>query len=95
MFVRGDIDEYSDLDFVVIKNTGKRFIERLIEVAKLIDNNLGKVDVFVYTPVEFRMMIEGENVGGLKSNNFNNSHEEEIHIKTRTVSCFHALLYKD
>lgn len=63
MFVRGDIDEYSDLDFVVIKNTGKRFIERLIEVAKLIDNNLGKVDVFVYTPVEFRMMIEGENVG--------------------------------
>jgi predicted nucleotidyltransferase len=60
-YVRGEGDEYSDLDFVVIKNTGKRFIERLIEVARLIDNNLGKVDVFVYTPEEFQMMIKWGN----------------------------------
>jgi len=60
-YARGEIDEYSDLDFVVIKKTKKRFLERLIEVAKLIDNDLGQVDVFVYTPKEFQRMIEWEN----------------------------------
>lgn len=60
-YVRGEMDEYSDLDFVVIKKTKKRFIRRLIEVAKLIDNDLGQVDVFVYTPEEFQRMIEYEN----------------------------------
>ncbi len=60
-YARGEADEYSDLDFVVIKKTGKRFLERLIEVAKLIDNDLGNVDVFVYTPEEFERMIEWEN----------------------------------
>jgi predicted nucleotidyltransferase len=60
-YVRGDSDEYSDLDFVVVKKTKKRFLERLIEVAKLIDNDLGKVDVFVYTPEEFQRMVEWEN----------------------------------
>jgi predicted nucleotidyltransferase len=60
-YVRGDVDEESDLDFVVIKETDKRFLERLIEVAKLIDIDLGQVDVFVYTPEEFKRMIEGGN----------------------------------
>jgi len=60
-YARGEIDEYSDLDFVVIKKTDKRFLERLIEVAKLIDTDLGKVDVFVYTPEEFRMMVKDGN----------------------------------
>ena len=60
-YVRGEMDEYSDLDFVVIKKTKRRFMERLIEVAKLIPNDLGKVDVFVYTPEEFKKMREGEN----------------------------------
>jgi len=60
-YVRGETDEYSDLDFVIIKKTKKRFIERLIEAAKLIDSDLGKVDIFVYTPEEFQRMIELEN----------------------------------
>ena len=60
-YVRGEADEYSDFDFVVIKKTKKRFLERLIEVGKLIDRDLGKVDVFVYTPEEFRKMIEDGN----------------------------------
>lgn len=60
-YVRDEMDEYSDLDFVVIKKTEKRFIERLIEVARLIDLDLGKVDVFVYTPEELERMIEWEN----------------------------------
>jgi predicted nucleotidyltransferase len=53
---RGDADEYSDMDVVVIKQTEKRFLERLIEVAKCLDNDLGKVDVFVYTREEFEEM---------------------------------------
>ncbi|MCW3133082.1 MAG: nucleotidyltransferase domain-containing protein [Methanophagales archaeon] len=60
-YARDEADEYSDLDFVVVKKTAKRFLERLIEVAKLIDNDLGNVDVFVYTPEEFERMIEWEN----------------------------------
>lgn len=60
-YVRGEADEYSDFDFVVIKKTKKRFLERLIEVAKLIDKDLGKVDVFVYTPQEFQKMVENRN----------------------------------
>jgi len=60
-YARDEADEYSDLDIVVVKKTAKRFLERLIEVAKLIDNDLGNVDVFVYTPEEFERMIEWEN----------------------------------
>lgn len=60
-YVRGEADEDSDLDFVVIKKTRKRFIRRLIEVAKLIDNDLGKVDAFVYNPEEFQEMVDREN----------------------------------
>jgi predicted nucleotidyltransferase len=58
---RGDMDESSDLDFVVIKKTRKRFLKRLLEVARLIDSDLGKVDVFVYTPKEFQEMVESGN----------------------------------
>lgn len=60
-YARGKADEFSDLDFVVIKKTEKRFLERLIEVAKLIDTELGCVDVFVYTPQEIQRMIEWKN----------------------------------
>jgi len=60
-YVRGEIDEYSDLDIIIIKKTESRFIERLIDVTKLIDYSLGKIDLFVYTPAEFQKMIELEN----------------------------------
>ena len=57
-YAREETDEYSDMDFVVIKKTNKRFLERLIEVAKLMDKELGQVDIFVYTPEEFQKMID-------------------------------------
>ncbi|MDA2918336.1 nucleotidyltransferase domain-containing protein [Desulfobacterota bacterium AH_259_B03_O07] len=60
-YARGDADEYSDMDVVVIKDTEKRFLDRLIEVAKYLDNDLGKVDVFVYTSEEFNDMIRRRN----------------------------------
>ena len=58
---REDADEYSDIDVVVIKNTEKRFIERLIDAAKFLDNDLGKVDVFVYTNEEIEEMKRSGN----------------------------------
>jgi predicted nucleotidyltransferase len=58
---RGDADEQSDVDVVVIKQTDKRFLDRLLEVARFLDNDLGKVDVFVYTREEFEDMRRQEN----------------------------------
>ena len=56
-----DTDEYSDIDVVLIKKTSQRFLARLIEVAKLLRNEVFPVDVFVYTPEEFEVMGEREN----------------------------------
>jgi predicted nucleotidyltransferase len=60
-YARGDADEESDVDVVVIKQTEKRFLDRLIEVAGCLDNDLGKVDVFVYTREEFEEMRQSGN----------------------------------
>ena len=54
---RGDADEWSDVDLIVIKNTKKRFVERLVEVPSLPIH----ADVFVYTQKEFDEMRENEN----------------------------------
>jgi predicted nucleotidyltransferase len=56
---RGEADELSDLDVVVIKRTATPFLERLREIAKMLPVELGAVDVFVYTPEEFASM-QGE-----------------------------------
>ncbi len=57
---RGDADEYSDIDIIVIKRTDTRFVLRLVEAGSYISLSL-RVDVFVYTPEEFQAMIEEEN----------------------------------
>jgi predicted nucleotidyltransferase len=36
----GEADEFSDIDLVIIKDTDKRFIERLIEVSGIIGSDL-------------------------------------------------------
>lgn len=58
---KGDVDEYSDIDVVVIKKTSQRFLKRLIEVGKLLQDEVFPADVFVYTPEEFKQMQEEEN----------------------------------
>jgi len=57
---RGEADEYSDLDFLIIKETNLRFLRRLIEVGKIL-KEFSKVDVFVYTPKEFAEMKSRKN----------------------------------
>jgi len=71
---RGEADEYSDLDLVVIKKTEKRFLERLIEVSEIIGSDIDKVDIFVYTPEEWERMID-----------WGNQFAEEVLSKGRVV----------
>jgi len=52
----GNIHEWSDIDLAIIKETKKRFIERLHEVSLLTLPRLG-VNFIVYTPEEFQDMI--------------------------------------
>ena len=54
---RGEADEYSDLDIIIIKKTDKPFVARLVEAPLL----HVKADIFVYTPEEFELMKENEN----------------------------------
>lgn len=58
---RGDTDEYSDLDVVIIKRTDERFVQRGIDAARLIRANVGAIDLLVYTPEEFERMRDDEN----------------------------------
>lgn len=59
-WARGDTDEFSDLDLVIIKRTEERFVRRAVEAGGYI-NWPTSVDVFVYTPEEFQTMREQDN----------------------------------
>ena len=47
----GNVTETSDLDLLIVKNTNKRFFDRIREVVKICDYDIG-VDFLVYTPKE-------------------------------------------
>lgn len=55
----GKVDEWSDLDLLVVKKSRKRFIDRIGEVLDLCTPSVG-TDFIVYTPEEFKMMVEEE-----------------------------------
>ena len=59
-YARGSNDPYSDLDLVIIKQTRKRFLNRLKEVIQIINPRFS-VDILVYTPEEFRRMVRSGN----------------------------------
>lgn len=58
---RGDADEYSDIDLIVIKETKKSFVERLVEVIAYVRPELQPVDILVYTQSEFTEMERNSN----------------------------------
>lgn len=60
-WARGEADELSDLDIVVIKRTTVPFFERLREVSSLLPAGTGAVDILVYTPEEFAAMLQEGN----------------------------------
>ncbi|MGB9781313.1 nucleotidyltransferase domain-containing protein [Caldanaerobacter sp.] len=51
------INEWSDIDLIVIKDTDKSFYERLEEVVKVAKPTIG-ADIIVYTPKEIEEMKE-------------------------------------
>src|SRR3990167_7213635 len=55
-WARGEEDDLSDVDVVVVKSTPLPFFDRLREVLRLLPAALGAVDVLVYTPEEFAAM---------------------------------------
>lgn len=57
---RGDEDEYSDIDLIVIKRTDRCFVDRLLDVVECIQPDFA-LDVLVYTPEEFKRMREEGN----------------------------------
>jgi len=59
-WARGNEDEYSDLDLVIIKETEERFLDRLERVYELVKPTFA-MDVLVYTPQEFAEMRERDN----------------------------------
>lgn len=59
-FVNGHIQENSDLDIMILKDTKSPFLERLKEVA-LISKPKIAVDFLVYTPHEYQIMSSDHN----------------------------------
>jgi predicted nucleotidyltransferase len=55
---RGEADELSDVDLVIIKRTTEPFWDRLREAARLFSGSIaGSADILVYTPEEFSDML--------------------------------------
>jgi predicted nucleotidyltransferase len=57
---RADFDSQSDVDLVIVKDTQKRFLDRIKEVLEIIKPNFA-IDVLVYTPEEFSEMLSQGN----------------------------------
>ena len=54
---RGDARASSDIDLLIVKETDQRFVERIVEVLRLLKPKT-PLDVLVYTPSEFAMLKE-------------------------------------
>ncbi len=59
-YAKGEADEFSDLDIIVVAETNLKFIDRIGKAIELIDLPMA-VDCLVYTPDEFAKMIKDEN----------------------------------
>lgn len=51
------VHEWSDIDLLIIKKTPKRFIERALEVGRLVQPRVG-IDLFTYTPEEYEFLLK-------------------------------------
>lgn len=50
---QGQVNEWSDLDLVIVQQTALPFLERSKQILRLLRPQVG-LDVLVYTPEEFR-----------------------------------------
>lgn len=59
-WARGDADEMSDVDLVVIMPSALPFLARIQKIGKSLPADVGAVDLLVYTPEEWsRMLADG------------------------------------
>ena len=54
----GNIHEWSDIDLVIVKKTGKRPLDRILEASRLINPTIGIDLLFIYTPEEFDTSVK-------------------------------------
>ena len=59
-FADGDINAHSDIDLCIIKNTSRRFLDRIGDVLLLIDSSF-PVEPLVYTENEFKRLKSARN----------------------------------
>ncbi len=59
-YARGEADELSDIDIIVVKETKEKFFDRIRRALDLLNFDRA-VDLLVYTPEEFREMSESGN----------------------------------
>lgn len=61
-YARGEADEYSDIDLIIIAESKRPFLERFKDFSDLWKVSPVKaIDLLVYTPEEFQEMYEQEN----------------------------------
>jgi predicted nucleotidyltransferase len=53
----GEVGEWSDIDLVIIKQTGQKLLDRIRKVMSLLKPRVG-VDILVYTPQEFARLSQ-------------------------------------
>ncbi|MGB9873169.1 MAG: nucleotidyltransferase domain-containing protein [Anaerolineae bacterium] len=53
----GEVEEWSDIDLVIVKETQQKFLDRIREVMGLLKPRVG-VDILVYTPEEFARLSQ-------------------------------------
>ncbi|MCS6950911.1 MAG: nucleotidyltransferase domain-containing protein [Armatimonadota bacterium] len=53
----GNIEEWSDVDLVIIQETNLRFLDRTREMLRLLNPRVS-VDILVYTPEEFERLLQ-------------------------------------
>jgi predicted nucleotidyltransferase len=54
-FARGDIRGESDIDMIIVKETTRKFLDRLDEIYSALVPNVGP-DILLYTPDEFESL---------------------------------------
>jgi predicted nucleotidyltransferase len=59
-FARKDYHGLSDLDLIIIKETEKKFLDRIVEVLELCDSTI-PVEPLVYTPTELEQLLAERN----------------------------------
>jgi len=55
--ISGEVQEWSDIDLVIVRETKRKFLDRTREVMQLLRPQVG-IDILVYTPEEFAQMSQ-------------------------------------